>query len=177
MKRSVSAAVLFGVALTIGTGQARAQSVNFGVGGGLTIPIGDFGDVAKTGWHGLGIIGYQLQSGLGLRGDFYYGQNNSDPSGAKFKLAGGLANVSYSFSGKSSITPYVIGSIGYFNFKADGGGASSSESKVAFGGGGGIKFKAGSDSHFFVESRYLTINTSGSNANFIPITVGITFGS
>ena len=175
MKRSVPAVIALFV-LAIGASPAQAQSVNFGVGGGLTIPIGDFGDVAKTGWHGLGIIGYQLQSGIGLRGDFYYGQNNSDPSGAKFKLAGGLGNVTYSFSGKSSVTPYVIGSIGYFNFKAEGGGGSTSESKIAFGGGGGIKFKAGSDSQFFVEGRYITINTSGSNANFIPITAGITFG-
>lgn len=175
MKRSAFAGLAF-FALTIGAGTAQAQSVNFGVGGGLTLPIGDFGDVAKTGWHGLGMIGYQLQSGLGLRGDFFYGQNNSDPSGAKFKLAGGLGNVTYSFA-KSSITPYVLGSIGYFNFKVESGGASASESKVAFGGGGGIRFKAGSDSQFFVESRYLTINTSGSNANFIPITVGITFGT
>lgn len=176
MKRSVPAALALGLALTLGAGQAHAQSVNFGVGGGLTIPIGDFGDVAKTGWHGLGMIGYQTASGVGLRGDFYYGQNNSDPSGAKFKLAGGLGNVTYSFGGSSSITPYVMGSIGYFNFKVESGGASASESKVAFGGGGGLKFKAGSDSQFFVESRYLTINTSGSNANFIPISVGITFG-
>jgi hypothetical protein len=175
MKRSVTAALALGIALTLGAGKAQAQSVNFGVGGGLTIPLGDFGDAVKTGWHGLGMIGYQLSSGLGLRGDFYYGQNNADAGSGKAKLAGGLGNVTYSFPGKSAITPYVIGGVGAFNAKFTPGG--SSETKFAFGLGGGIKFKAGSDSHFFVEGRYVSVNTDVSNTNFIPITAGISFGT
>ena len=179
MKRIISVVLAAGAALAIGASVAQAQ-VNVGVGGGVSIPLGDFGDAAKTGWHGLAIVGYDLPSGLGVRGDFYYGQNNAKgvPSGvsAKWKLAGGLGNVLYSFSA-GTVHPYVLGSIGFFNLKADAGSAgSNSETKVAFGGGAGLKFKAGSDANIFVEGRYLTINTSGSNANFIPITVGVSFG-
>jgi opacity protein-like surface antigen len=54
--------------------------------------------------------------------------------------------------------------------------ASASETKVTFGGGAGVKFRAGSRASVFIEGRYLTINTSGSNANFIPITLGVSFG-
>jgi hypothetical protein len=181
MKRIVSVVVAAGAALVLSAASAQAQ-VSFGVGGGLTLPLGDFGDVAKTGWHGLANVGYDLPSGLGLRGDFYYGQNNVDATGVdgKFKLAGGFGNVLYNFKTPGTVHPYVMGSVGFMNAKADlksgGVSASDSETKIAFGGGGGIKFKVGSDANLFVEGRYITVNTSGSNTNFIPITVGVSFG-
>jgi opacity protein-like surface antigen len=186
MKRIVSVALAAG-ALALSATAAQAQ-VNVGVGGGIAIPTGAFGDAnkgaAKTGWHGLANVGYDLPSGLGVRGDFYYGQHNIKglPSGvsAKWKIAGGLGNVLYSFKSPGTVHPYILGSVGFMNLKATassgGVSGSASETKITFGGGAGIKFKAGSDASIFVEGRYLTINTSGDNANFIPITVGVSFG-
>lgn len=178
MKRIVSVAIAAGAVMMLATASAQAQ-VNVGVGGGVTIPLGDFGDVAKTGWHGLANVGYDMPSGVGVRGDFFYGQNSFDGADGKTKLAGGFGNILYHFK-SAGVTPYVIGSIGFINAKgeATAGGltVSGSETKIAFGGGAGLKFKAGSDSHIFVEGRYITVNTSGSNTNFIPITVGISFG-
>jgi len=184
MKRIAYIVLVVGTILALGTTVAQAQ-VSLGVGGGVSIPLGDFGDAAKTGWNGLASIGYDMPSGLGVRGDFYYGQHSfegSVPSGvsAKWKLAGGLGNVLYSFGGAATAHPYIIGSIGFMDLKATasagGASASASETKVTFGGGAGVKFKAGSRASVFVEGRYLTINTSGSNANFIPITLGVSFG-
>lgn len=183
MKRIVSVVLAAGVVFALGTTAAQAQ-VSLGFGGGVSIPLGDFKDVAKTGWNGLANIGYDLPSGLGVRGDFYYGQHSAKgaPSGvsAKWKIAGGLGNVLYSFGGAATAHPYIIGSIGFMDLKATasagGVSASASETKVAFGGGAGVKFKAGSRASIFIEGRYLTINTSGSNANFIPITLGVSFG-
>jgi Outer membrane protein beta-barrel domain len=177
MKRIVSVALAASVAIAFSAASAQAQ-VSIGVGGGLSLPLGDFSDAAKTGWNALANVGYDTPSGLGVRGDFYYGQHKFKGGlDAKWKLAGGLGNVLYSFQGKGPVTPYVMGTVGVVNLKADGGSAgSASESKLTFGGGGGIKFKAGTDSHVFAEARYLSINTSGSNANFIPITVGVSFG-
>jgi hypothetical protein len=174
MKRILSVVAAASAALAISVTAANAQ-VSIGVGGGITIPIGDFGDFAKTGWHGLANVGYDLPSGLGVRGDFYYGQNKFDVGSGKFKLAGGLGNVLYSFQSAGTVHPYILGSIGFMDLKADVTGGTS-ETKVTFGGGAGIKFKAGSDASIFLEGRYLSINTSGSNANFIPITVGVSFG-
>jgi hypothetical protein len=179
MKRIVSVALAAGAALALTAAAAQAQ-VSVGVGGGVTIPTGDFGDVAKTGWHGLANVGYSMPSGLGVRGDFYYGQNSFDGVSGKTKLAGGFGNLLYNFSGAGTVHPYVLGSIGFMNAKgeATAGGitASASETKIAFGGGAGIKFKAGTDSNIFVEGRYITVNTTGGNTNFIPITVGVNFG-
>jgi opacity protein-like surface antigen len=177
MKRTILAALTLGLALTIGARDASAQSLTFGVGGGLTIPTGDFNTAANMGWHGIGQVGYGLSSGVGLRADFFYGQNNLDGISGKTKLAGGLGNISYDFKTAGGVQPYVIGGVGVFNVKVTVGSASADETKFAFAGGGGLKFKAGSDSHFYVETRYVSVQTSNSSTGFIPITVGISFGT
>lgn len=178
MKRIAFAALALGIALTIGAREASAQSLTFGVGGGLTLPTGDFNTAAKLGWHGIGQVGYGLPSGLGLRADFFYGENKLDGIDGKTKLAGGLGNISYDFKTAGGVQPYVIGGLGAVQVKVDiPGFGSASETKFAFAGGGGLKFKAGSDSHFYVESRYVSVQTSGSSTGFIPLTVGISFGT
>ena len=181
MNRVYSAVLALGVLVAVSAAPAAAQGpLSLGVGGGVTIPTGDFKDGVKTGWHGLANLGYEGSSGIGLRGDFYYGEN-SGKGGGKFKLAGGLANVTYTFAGgKSSTRPYVIGGVGFFNGKSDvtvgAVTVSSSDTKFAWAAGAGIKFKAGSDSDIFVEGRYVSVSTDKNKTNFIPITLGVRFG-
>jgi opacity protein-like surface antigen len=177
MKRIVSVVLAAGGALLLSAASAQAQ-VSVGVGGGITVPTGDFKDFFKTGWNALANVGYDLPSGIGVRGDFYYGEHKTKsgvtPSG-KFKLAGGLGNVLYSFKTPGTVHPYIMGTVGFINGKADVTGGSS-ETKVAYGGGAGIKFKVGSDASLFAEGRYISVNTTGTNTNFIPISVGVSFG-
>lgn len=181
MKRNIAKAVAALAILALTATAAQAQSVTIGLGGGATIPTGDFKTAAKTGWHGLANIGYNLPSGLGFRGDFYYGQNNWKAGiSGKAKLTGGLANVTYEFQNAGGIKPYVIGSAGMFNTKgsASGGGVTitGSETKFTFGGGAGVKVKAGPKANVFLEGRYLSVQTSGSKTNFIPVSLGVSFG-
>jgi Outer membrane protein beta-barrel domain len=171
MKRIVSVMAAAGIALALGTTAANAQ-VSLGVGGGITLPTGNFKDGAKTGWNGVAVVGYSLPSGVGVRGDFYYGEHKAKVGSAKAKLAGGLGNVFYAFQTAGSVKPYIIGSAGMMNAKAPG----FSETKFTWGGGAGIKFKAGSDASIFVEGRYLSISTSGDKTNIIPISAGVSFG-
>lgn len=178
MKRLSTALVAAGAALVLGATPAQAQSgLSFGAGGGLTLPLGDFGDVAKLGWHGLATVGYSPASGqIGFRGDFFYGQNSIDEDavgvGGKFKIAAGIGSIVYSFQSGGSLRPYVLGSIGYFNSKGEPDtGPSSSSNDVGFGGGIGANFKAGSDANLFVEGRYLNVDGDG----FIPVTIGLRF--
>ena len=174
MKRIVSVALAAGVALAVTTAAAQAQ-ISIGVGGGIAIPTGTLKDGVKTGWNALANVGYDLPSGLGVRGDFYYAQHKFKVGSDKFKFAGGLGNLLYNFKSPGTVHPYILGSVGFMNAKADVPGGAS-ETKIAFGGGAGIKFKIGSDANLFAEGRYITVNTSGDNANFIPITVGVSFG-
>ncbi len=154
MKRNIAKAVAALAILALTATAAQAQSVTIGIGGGATIPTGDFKTAAKTGWHGLANIGYNLPSGLGFRGDFYYGQNNwKGGLSGKAKLTGGLANVTYEFQNAGGVKPYVIGSAG----------------------SAGVKFKAGAKANVFLEGRYLSVQSSGSSTNFIPVSLGVSF--
>jgi len=178
MQRLSTALLAAGAALVFGATSAQAQSgLSFGAGGGLTLPLGDFGDVAKLGWHGLATVGYSPATGqIGFRGDFFYGQNSIDEDavgvGGKFKLAGGLASIVYSFKSAGSMKPYVLGGVGYFNAKGEPDtGPSSSDNNIGFGGGVGANFKAGSDANLFVEGRYINVDGDA----FVPITIGLRF--
>lgn len=180
MKRIATLVLAAGAALTLNATVAQAQAKSgglyFGVGGGLTIPTGDAADVAKTGWNALAQIGYEMPSGLGLRGDFYYGQHSLDDDlgvDGKFKLAGGLGNVTYTFKSASKIHPYLVGTVGMMNSKFE---DFDGETDVVFGGGAGVLIHAGTDSNFFIEGRYLSINSDPSSTNLIPIQVGVRFG-
>ncbi len=180
MKRTVFSFAALGLLATLATTSVQAQGLSFGVGGGLLLPLSDFKDIAKTGWNGMASVGYAPgASPLSFRGDFMYAQNNlKNGVDGKTKLAGGIGSVVYTFQGGGSVTPYVLGGAGVFNAKVEATGfGSSSETKFTWGGGAGIKFKAGSDASIFAEGRYMNVSTSGGSTKFIPITVGVSFGT
>lgn len=183
MNRMATLVLAAGTALTVTAATAEAQTQvrahlgpYFGVGAGLTIPTGDVADVAKTGWNATAQLGYEMASGLGLRGDFYYGQHSLDddiPLDGKFKLAGVLGNVTYTFRSEGKLHPYVVGTLGAMNTKFD---DQDGETNATFGGGAGMIYHIGHDSNFFAEARYLSINGDDDNTNIIPIQVGVRFG-
>lgn len=177
MKRISTALVAAAAALVLSATSAQAQSFSVGVGGGATLPMGDFNDGAKLGWHGMANVGYGLPSGLGFRGEFFYGQNNLDGVDGKAKLSGGMASLTYDIQSAGGIKPYVLGGVGYHKVTIDVTGlGSGDDSAISFGGGAGLKFKAGSDANFFVEARYINIGTEGGSTAYIPVSAGISFG-
>jgi opacity protein-like surface antigen len=177
MKRLSTALVAIAATLVLSTTAAQAQSFSVGVGGGATLPMGDFNDGAKLGWHGMANVGYGLPSGLGFRGEFFYGQNTLDGVDGKTKLAGGMASLTYDIQSAGGIKPYVLGGVGYHKVTVDVTGlGSGDDSAISFGGGAGLKFKAGSDANFFVEARYINISTEGGSTSYIPVSAGISFG-
>lgn len=176
MKRPIAKVVSALAILALSATAAQAQSVNIGIGGGVTIPTGDFKTATKTGWHGLANIGYSLPSGVGIRGDFYYGESKFKAGvSGKAKLTGGLANLTYEFQNAGGVKPYVIGSAGVFNAKGTGAASGASETKFTFGGGAGLKVKAGEKASVFLEGRYLSVQTTGGKTNFIPVSLGVSF--
>lgn len=158
--------------------RAQAQpteGIRFGVGGGLTLPMGTFGDVDKAGWHLVGVLQLPIsQSPIHLRFDAMYGQtSHKSPASGNTTLTGGTADLLYHLGDRAAkVRPYVLGGLGFYN--ADFGGGSS-QSKLAFGLGGGILFGVGT-MHAFLETRYMSVQTSGSSLNFLPISLGVMFG-
>jgi hypothetical protein len=179
MKRFLQSAVVLGVVSLVGAGVAQAQGAgraSFHLGGGVSLPTGDFGDGAKTGWHALGGVNF----GLGalpfvIRVDGFYGQNNGDEAvvgpDVKAKFFGGMAGAQFNFGGASPVHPYILGQVGMVNNKFEGPGGDVSNTDFAFQGGAGIEF-----GKFFAEGKYLSIQTDPSSVNLIVISAGIRFG-
>jgi hypothetical protein len=169
---------------TAGAAPAVAQGAKFSVGGGLTLPLGDFGDDASTGFHGLAAVGFQpanLPVGFQIDGMYQrFGFDNvPDDFDANFQIINGTANVVYTFTTaeESTFHPYLIGGVGLYNFKATGDDVPDLGSETDFGinAGAGFDFQAGNVG-LFVEGRFHNVFSDPENLNFIPISVGVRFG-
>ncbi len=170
---------------SVGTASAVAQGgARFSVGGGLTIPLGDFGDAASTGWHGLAAVSFTPATfpvGFQLDGMFQRFGVDDLPDGfdRNFQIIQGTANAVYRFqvSEQTKVRPYLIGGVGLYNSKATGDDVIDDSSETDFGinGGAGFDFMAGNIG-IFLEGRFHNVFSDPDNTNFIPITVGVRFG-
>ncbi len=179
MKRSCLVVLAVGC-LTWGAASVAQAQATFGVGAGLTMPMGDYGDAASVGFHGMGNVLFGLGTGpLAVRVDVAYHRTGLEQGvDGHTALAGGMASVVYKIPATGQIKPYVLAGLGYYNVKLDVTGiGSTDESNLAFGGGAGLTFGM-SGASLFVEARYLTVQEGDTFAatNFLPLTVGIRFG-
>jgi opacity protein-like surface antigen len=178
-------AVLAGTTLASGTAAAQEQSgtiTQFSLGGGVDLPMGDFDDAAKTGYHGLAAVTFTPAAWpVGIQIDGNYGRFPDDsPADVNLQMIYGTGNLVYRFSTspESTFQPYLIGGGGVYNLKATGDDVPDdidSSTKFGLNGGAGFDIKAGSAS-LFAEARFHNVFTEGSNTNFLPITAGIRFG-
>jgi hypothetical protein len=180
-------AAALALGLLVGAPAAHAQGAEFALGGGVGVPLGDFDDGAKLGWHGLAAISF-VPNGwpVGIQFDGSYQQYGLEDAGGftglKNRFIMGTGNIVFKFktSEESTFRPYLIGGPGIYNSKvtADsdpgdvlGGG----ETDFGFNAGAGFDFKAGG-AGLFIEGRFHNVFTEGSNTQFIPITLGIRLG-
>lgn len=184
-KLPVSVAGLM-IGLLVGVPPAQAQEagtrVEFGVGGGLSIPTGDFDDFAKLGWQGTALVSVVPASiPVGFQLDGTFGRFSDDtPLDQKAQLFYGTGNVVYNFltAEDSRFHPYLIGGVGVYNLDFKGDDVPStvdSETKFGINAGAGFNFSAGSAS-LFIEGRFHDVFTEDSNTQFIPINLGVRFG-
>ena len=168
---------------TVGAAPAVAQA-KFSLGGGLTLPLGDFDEFAGTGWHGLAAIGFQpADFPVGFQIDGMYQRFGIDDVpedfDVGFQIIQGTANIVYTFTTaeESTFHPYLIGGVGYYNQKATGDDAGDvdSEGDIGLNGGAGFDFQLGSVG-LFIEGRFHNIFADDESVNFIPISAGIRLG-
>lgn len=179
------------IGLLVSASSLHAQGVEFSLGGGLGVPLGDTSDRDKLGWHGLAGLSF-VPTGwpVGIQVDGQFHQFKLDdavqPPGGKLKdrLIFGTGNIVYKFktSETSSIRPYLIGGGGVYNLKTTGAGnlgtvlgTDNSTTKFGLNAGAGFDFKAGSVG-LFIEGRFHDVFTDGTDYRFIPITLGLRFG-
>ncbi len=173
MKRGIVGLVAGAVVGSLAVSMAHAQA-NIYIGGGPSIPVGEFGDYAKTGW--LATAGFSVPvggKGLSVGGEVMYGSNkHSDFAGDKTNLPGAFGFLMYRVGDQSKPGIYLFGQAGILNhqYKTSGSPGYSGESdwKFAAGGGAGVDIPAGGV-NVFVEGRFIT----RSGTSFIPIQAGI----
>ncbi len=154
-----------------GASAANAQYVF--VGGGASIPIGDFKDAGgKTGWAVQTGVGYDIGSkGLFVEAEGFYGSHGYSDSDAKTKPLTVLGAVGYSFMPGKKVSPYVIAGAGIMSVKNSVGGESHTESEFAYSGAAGLGFNLNPTVHMWIEGRLLGTK----DAKMIPVMLGFTF--
>ncbi|HEX6433728.1 MAG TPA: hypothetical protein VFZ87_05785, partial [Gemmatimonadales bacterium] len=106
------------VGMLLGAPALRAQGAEFSLGGGVGVPLGDFDDAAKLGWHGIAAVSF-VPNGwpVGIQIDGSYQQFSLDDAafpgfdGLKNRLIMGTGNIVFKFksSEESTFRPYLIG--------------------------------------------------------------------
>jgi hypothetical protein len=144
-------------------GQVRLMA-----GGGLSTPVGDFGDAAEAGWHLTGGMQLAVPSiPIALRGDGSYhsfGQASTLPS---VDTLGGTLSLVFNLPGVG-LVPYLLGGVGAYRTTVEGFDATSDNGfHAAFGVNiGAIGFGG------FGEVRFVNINQSVGDARFVTATLG-----
>lgn len=161
--------------------QPAAQgTLRYGVSAGLLLPMSNYNTADKMGFIGGVGATYWLPVGnIGVRGDLSYSQTSHNNSIAgNTKIIGGMASFLYALNPASAPARWMLtGGLGLYNVKISTATASASESKVGFGLGAAVAIKLGTSStRLVVGSRFTSVSTSNSATEFLPITVGLSFG-
>lgn len=188
MKGIVKGLSALALATAVFAAPAAAQSpVQFGIGGGATLPLADFGDASKLGFHGNALVQFSpAGSPVGIRVDgMYHRLGFSDDletaaGPGNWQVISGSANAVYTFqtAESSMFHPYLIAGAGAYNVKAnDDAGLGESETKLGINAGAGFDYNAGG-AVIFVEGRFHNVfmGDTADNINMVPITVGVKFG-
>lgn len=172
----VCAALVAALAFLAAPAEAQLRPWEISIAGGPSAPTGDFKDVAGTGYHVQGSIGFGIPLfPVGLRGDLLW-QELPDDEGGNFRQIGGIANATLGMP-LIVIEPYVLGGVGVFSVSEPEeihvGHDHPGESETTTGFNVGAGLEAGLlGLKGFLEARYLD---AGNGHRTIPITVGIRF--
>jgi hypothetical protein len=188
MNHRVKSLVVFGLVVLPASELVAQVPVSFGLGGGITIPVGSTSDGSKTGWHGLALVRFKpAASPVGFQVDGMYQRLgfSSDRVAAvgagHTQIINGTADVVFGFpvSEETRFRPYLIGGVGVYNIKdkPDAGTALSGNTKFGINAGAGFDVGFGGGT-FFVEGRFHNVFLSDplDDAKLVPISIGVRFG-
>ncbi len=164
--------------------QKAVGSLRYGVAAGVVMPMGDYNTADKLGFiGGVGATYWLAGQPIGIRGDLSYSQTSHDPStglDGHTKIMGGMASVVYALNPARAPARILLNAgVGFYNVKFDDATlGSTSQSKLGFGGGAAVAFKMGTGStRLIVGTRYTSVASDGTSRwNFLPITLGLSFG-
>ena len=163
---------------------ARAQA-HVGISAGATVPTGDFGKSADTGFNLNGLIDVSVPvSPIGFRAEV--GWNRFNVRGNDADIINGTGNIVLTPASIFMVAkPYLIGGIGAYHVSQSndtltpivlGNSSTDAQTRVGFNGGVGFKSTLGGLGAF-LEARYVSITgkNGATNTTYVPVTFGIVF--
>jgi opacity protein-like surface antigen len=170
-------------------------------GGAISFPTAPdaFSEGYNTGWHGTAGVGYKFAPNFQVIGKIEYHRfsvdYDNDPLLATANIDGGQNNMwmfgadaRYAFGLPAApVTPYVIGGLGLANIsfsEFDGveplatslnDAYDGSQTDLYFNLGAGAELKTGPLWSLFAQIRYVSVQTEGDAASFVPFTLGVKF--
>jgi opacity protein-like surface antigen len=172
--KRISLGIATAAALMFTAQTAEAQRpVTLGVAGGLSAPIGEFGDQREMGWNGTVGLGFHFPTtSVGARLEGFYNSfgNSGVLASGRTSVAGATMNATYDLGGQM-VRPYVIGGVGAYNTRLVGG---ASSTDFGINAGAGMKFGLGA-MNTFIEARLHTVAADGDDYQFVPVVFGIEF--
>ena len=125
--------------------QAQYNPIAFGIIAGGTVPLGDFGDAVKTGWHAGALAQWNGAAfPLGIRGEVVYhslGSESGTFEDVDFDIITATVNGVFMFpmSGPATVRPYIIGGGGLYRVGCSDCGDLDSENKGGINAGAGVQ--------------------------------------
>ena len=168
MRRTIVVAVL-GVVLA--SSPLTAQSpFHLGVGGGVSVPVGDLADATDVGWNALATVAVStLMQPIGLRLDIAYNRFNfsDDNVDGNTSVGSGTLNLTYRLPMTNSpLSPFVIAGLGAYRTDCS---LPGCDDATRFGWNAGLGTKVNVLGIVtFLEARYHSTKA----AKYIPVTVG-----
>jgi hypothetical protein len=190
----ITAAIILGPFSQTSWSQITDKPFDIYVGAGLSLPVSnseDLTEVYKTGFHGMGGIGFNINRFIEtvlkveyhtLARDWSY---PAAPGGAGGTLQAMFGGADMKFSPRSMgapALPFLFGGVGVAIFSvSELSGATAftfvpeDDSKLYFDFGAGFEFVTSEDLTLFVQGSYVTVAFDEQNRAFVPITVGVKF--
>lgn len=166
--RAAAAALVLTAAAALPAQAQVSSPIKFNVRAGASLPMGDFGDFANTGFilgGGLTLRAPLMPVALRVDGDFNrFTHETADEDVTVWALT---ANAQVA----PALSPvYFIGGVGAYSSSA----FDNSSTDFGLNGGVGLRIPL-TTFNTFVEARFHSIFSEGGNTNYLPITFGIEF--
>lgn len=167
--------LLAATTLLVGTASAQGPSTWVFAGGGATMPMGDYGDYAKTGFMADVGVGRNFGSGRVFAfADIFYGKNNHETEDESTTLTGGGLNIGISSTAMKA-RPYAYAGLGMQNHKYNpaGGGDGGSETNPYARGAVGVSIGSGKTTIWVEAGLIQGFGGDDGNTGYMPVLAGI----
>ena len=167
----------FLIILTIPALAFSQGNIGISAQGGMTLPIGDFGDLVKPGYGGTGFLFFELSPGIEITATSGYLMWDVDTEETDITLTSTplLLGVRY-YLGEGGFAPYAALEGGLHFLRTEGFGFIGETEEFGYGIGGGLLFRVSNNFFFDLGVKYNSILDSEADdysSDFLSFILGL----